>query len=46
MIFHRVKFHRSLCRLAIANSERLLRTAISMNKFLLLQGCITRMLQG
>ena len=28
MIFHRVKFHRSWCRLAIANSERLLRTSI------------------
>ena len=34
MIFHRVKFHRSWCRLAIANSERLLRTSISMNKSL------------
>ena len=34
MIFHRVKFHRSWCRLAVANSERLLRTAISMNKSL------------
>ena len=34
MIFHRVKFHHSWCRLAIANSERLLRTAISMNKSL------------
>ena len=34
MIFHRVKFHCSWCRLAIANSERLLRTAISMNKLL------------
>ena len=34
MIFHRVKFHRSWCRLAIANSERLLRTAIKMNKSL------------
>ena len=32
--FHRMKFHRSWCRLAIANSERLLRTAISMNKSL------------
>ena len=34
MIFHRVKFHRSWCRLAIANSERLLRTSISMKKSL------------
>ena len=34
MIFHRVKFHRSWCRLAIANSERLLRTSILMNKSL------------
>ena len=34
MIFHRVKFHRSWCRLAIASSERLLRTSISMNKSL------------
>ena len=34
MIFHRVKFHRSWCRLAIANSEPLLRTSISMNKSL------------
>ena len=34
MIFHRVKFHRSWCRLAIVNSERLLRTSISVNKSL------------
>ena len=34
MFFHRVKFYRSWCRLAIANSERLLRTAISINKSL------------
>ena len=34
VIFHRVKFHRSWCRLAIANSERLLRTSISMNRSL------------
>ena len=34
MIFHRVKFYRSWWRLAIANSERFLRTSISMNKSL------------
>ena len=34
MIFHRMKFHRSWCRLAIGNSERLLRTSISVNKSL------------
>ena len=32
--FSLVKFHCSWCRLAIANSERLLRTVISMNKSL------------